>query len=93
MKFGLSIFLFGLHIMVGKNTHRAACCRCGVCCIGALSVMTVDVETGREHLTAKTMSAFDHLYEHHRDEADWFLKVGFSSVSYTHLTLPTKRIV
>ena len=44
--------------------------------VGALSVMKVDVATGREHLTAKTMSAFDHIYEHHRDEADWFLKVG-----------------
>jgi len=44
--------------------------------VGALSVMKVDVATGREHLTAKTMSAFDHIYEHHRDEADWFLKVS-----------------
>jgi len=44
--------------------------------VGALSVMKVDVATGREHLTAKTMSAFDHVYEHHRDEADWFLKVS-----------------
>lgn len=43
--------------------------------VGALAVMKVDVATGREHLTAKTMSAFDHLYEHHLDEADWFLKV------------------
>jgi len=47
--------------------------------VGALSVMKVDVKTGREHLTAKTMSAFDHLYEHHRHEADWFLKVSHSS--------------
>jgi len=48
--------------------------------VGALSVMKVDVATGREHLTAKTMSAFDHLYEHHRHEADWFLKVSHSSL-------------
>jgi len=34
----------------------------------------VDVKFGREHLTAKTMSAFDHIYEHHINEADWFLK-------------------
>jgi len=47
--------------------------------VGALSVMKVDVATGREHLTAKTMSAFDHVYEHHRDEADWFMKVRRSS--------------
>ena len=46
--------------------------------VGALSVMTVDVETGREHLTAKTMSAFDHVYSHHQNEADWFLKVSRS---------------
>jgi len=44
--------------------------------VGALSVMKVDVATGREHLTAKTMSAFDHVYEHHRHEADWFMKVS-----------------
>ena len=46
--------------------------------VGALSIMRVDVATGREHLTAKTMSAFDHVYEHHRHEADWFLKVCHS---------------
>ena len=50
--------------------------------VGALSVMTVDVATGREHLTAKTMSAFDHVYEHHRNEADWFLKVCQSCRSH-----------
>ena len=31
-------------------------------------------DTGREHLTAKTMRAFDYIYKHHRDDADWFLK-------------------
>ena len=29
---------------------------------------------GREHLTARTMRAFDYIYEHHIDDADWFLK-------------------
>ena len=50
--------------------------------VGALSIMKVDVATGREHLTAKTMSAFDHVYEHHRQDADWFLKVSASRRSY-----------
>jgi glycoprotein-N-acetylgalactosamine 3-beta-galactosyltransferase len=42
---------------------------------GALAAVRVDVETGREHLTAKTMNAFQHVYEHHLDDADWFMKV------------------
>ena len=29
---------------------------------------------GRGHLTAKTMRAFDYIYENHFDDADWFLK-------------------
>ena len=29
---------------------------------------------GRDHLTAKTMKAFDYIYEHHFDDADWFMK-------------------
>jgi len=32
------------------------------------------VDTGREHLTAKTMRAFDYIYKHYYNEADWFLK-------------------
>lgn len=34
----------------------------------------LNVGQGRDHLTAKTMKAFDYIYKHHRDEADWFLK-------------------
>ena len=30
-----------------------------------LPVKIIKAETGRGHLTAKTMKAFDHLYEHH----------------------------
>ena len=34
----------------------------------------VDVKPGRSHLTAKTMQAFDYIYRHHLDDADWFMK-------------------
>ena len=40
----------------------------------SLPIVRVDVETGREHLTAKTMGAFEHIFEDHINEADWFLK-------------------
>ena len=50
--------------------------------VGALSAVRVDVETGREHLTAKTMSAFQHIYEHHINDADWFLKVSLVFVKF-----------
>jgi glycoprotein-N-acetylgalactosamine 3-beta-galactosyltransferase len=35
----------------------------------------LDVPEGREHLTGKTMQAFRYVYEHHKDDADWFMKV------------------
>ncbi|XP_059148647.1 glycoprotein-N-acetylgalactosamine 3-beta-galactosyltransferase 1-like [Physella acuta] len=34
----------------------------------------LDVPEGRDHLTAKTMKAFKYLYDHHMEDADWFLK-------------------
>ncbi|XP_052247839.1 glycoprotein-N-acetylgalactosamine 3-beta-galactosyltransferase 1-like isoform X2 [Dreissena polymorpha] len=34
----------------------------------------IDVPEGRDHLTAKTMKAFKYIYEHHMDDADWFMK-------------------
>lgn len=40
----------------------------------SLPVLKVSVDHGREHLTAKTMAAFDHIFEDHFKEADWFLK-------------------
>ncbi|XP_025095203.1 glycoprotein-N-acetylgalactosamine 3-beta-galactosyltransferase 1-like isoform X1 [Pomacea canaliculata] len=35
----------------------------------------LNVSEGREHLTAKTMNGFRYVYEHHLDDADWFMKV------------------
>ncbi|CAL1546930.1 unnamed protein product [Lymnaea stagnalis] len=34
----------------------------------------LDVPEGRDHLTAKTMKGFRHVYEKHFDDADWFMK-------------------
>ena len=34
----------------------------------------LDVKPGREHLTAKTMQAFEHVFQHHLSDADWFMK-------------------
>ncbi|WAQ94677.1 LOW QUALITY PROTEIN: C1GLT-like protein [Mya arenaria] len=34
----------------------------------------IDVPEGREHLTGKTMKAFQYVFDHHFDDADWFMK-------------------
>ena len=34
----------------------------------------LNVKPGRLHLYTKTMLAFDHVYQHHLNDADWFLK-------------------
>ncbi|WAQ94673.1 C1GLT-like protein [Mya arenaria] len=34
----------------------------------------IDVPEGREHLTGKTMKAFQYVFDHHFDDADWFIK-------------------
>ena len=34
----------------------------------------IKVDHGRDHLTAKTMGAFDYIYKNHYDDADWFIK-------------------
>ncbi|XP_074600412.1 glycoprotein-N-acetylgalactosamine 3-beta-galactosyltransferase 1-like isoform X2 [Brevipalpus obovatus] len=39
-----------------------------------LPTIKLDVEEGRDHLWAKTRSAFSHVYKNYLNEADWFLK-------------------
>ncbi|XP_015794488.1 glycoprotein-N-acetylgalactosamine 3-beta-galactosyltransferase 1-like [Tetranychus urticae] len=39
-----------------------------------LPTVKLDVEEGRDHLWAKTRSAFQYVYKNHFDEADWFMK-------------------
>ncbi|XP_064614559.1 glycoprotein-N-acetylgalactosamine 3-beta-galactosyltransferase 1-like [Liolophura sinensis] len=34
----------------------------------------LNISEGREHLTAKTMRAYDHVADNYMDEADWFMK-------------------
>ncbi|XP_052285134.1 glycoprotein-N-acetylgalactosamine 3-beta-galactosyltransferase 1-like [Dreissena polymorpha] len=34
----------------------------------------MDVPEGRDHLTGKAMKAFKYIYDHHMDDADWFMK-------------------
>lgn len=40
----------------------------------AFPAIGVDAPEGRDHLTAKTMQAFQYIYDHHYDDADWFMK-------------------
>ena len=36
--------------------------------------INITVDHGRKYLTAKTMAAFDYIYKHHLNDADWFMK-------------------
>ena len=36
----------------------------------------LNVSEGREHLTAKTTGGFRYIYNHHLEDADWFMKVS-----------------
>ena len=36
--------------------------------------INISVLSGRTHLVDKTVMAFDYIYHHHLDDADWFLK-------------------
>ena len=41
----------------------------------SLPTIALNVSEGRDHLTAKTMRAFDYIYRHHFHKADFFMKV------------------
>jgi len=40
----------------------------------SLPAVKLDVKEGRDSLWGKTKQAFEYVYKHHFDEADWFLK-------------------
>ncbi|KAJ2948898.1 hypothetical protein O0L34_g5830 [Tuta absoluta] len=40
----------------------------------SLPAIKLPIKEGRDHLWAKTKAAFRYVYEHHRREADWFMK-------------------
>ncbi|CAG0902308.1 unnamed protein product [Darwinula stevensoni] len=40
----------------------------------SLPAVALKVEEGRKHLSKKSHEAFRYIYEHHLDDADWFLK-------------------
>ena len=40
----------------------------------SLPTVALDVPPDRDHLTAKTMKAFDHVFQHYVNEYEWFMK-------------------
>lgn len=38
------------------------------------NIVPLPVDEGRENLWIKTKLAFQYIYQHHRDDADWFVK-------------------
>lgn len=51
-----------------------------------LGNIKVPVKDGRKYLWYKTEYAFQYIYEHHRDEADWFLKADDDTYAISGLT-------
>jgi glycoprotein-N-acetylgalactosamine 3-beta-galactosyltransferase len=49
---------------------------------GPLPSVRVDVPLGRKYLAIKELTAFQHVYDHHRNDAEWFLKVRSRSCIY-----------
>ena len=42
----------------------------------SLPTVALNVTEGRDHLTSKTMKAFDYIYRHHFHKAEFFMKAG-----------------
>ena len=40
----------------------------------SLPAIGLNTSRGREHLSEKSMRAFQHVYDHHYEDADWFMK-------------------
>lgn len=65
-----------LHVMAtwGKRCNKLLFSTESFNASEGLPVLLINTTEGREHLTAKTMQSFDHLYRNHLHEYDWFMK-------------------
>ncbi|XP_064607522.1 LOW QUALITY PROTEIN: glycoprotein-N-acetylgalactosamine 3-beta-galactosyltransferase 1-B-like [Liolophura sinensis] len=53
---------FNTHLFISSETNTS------------FPTIGLNVSEGRQHLTAKTMKAFRYVYDHHFNDADWFMK-------------------